>query len=167
MNTSKPTAIYALERMTDLDSTQEFNRYKALSAFYNSRQQMKKAWDHKKARLGEFDRAFKAMLQCAGFSRKKKHAGKSKDQFIFGFGNAAFQFGANTHTSFERFAVLRLQSLGLKVVAVNEYFTFQKCLRCHDFVDSVGVRVKHCSSCVVYFHRDVMAAHNMVNILKN
>ena len=75
---------------------------------------MKNTWDHKKARVGEFDRALKAMLRYAGFSRKKKHAGKSKDQFVFGFGNAAFQFGENTHTSFERFAVQRLQSLGLE-----------------------------------------------------
>ena len=84
---------------------------------------MKKAWDRKKARVGEFDRAFKAMQQCAGFSQKKKHAGKSKEQFIFVFGNAAFQFGANTHTSFETFAVQRLQSMGLKVVALVEIFT--------------------------------------------
>ena len=42
---------------------------------------------------------------------------------FFGFGNAAFQFGANTHSSFERFAVQRLQSLRLTVVAVDEHFT--------------------------------------------
>ena len=87
-------------------------------------------------------------------------------RFINGFGNAAFQFGANPHSSFETFAVQGLQSLGL-TMALDEYFTFQKCPRCHDFVESVGMRVKHCGGCAVYFHRDVMAAHNMVNLLKS
>ena len=80
------------------------------------------------------------MLKCTGFSQKKKHAGESKEHFLFGFGDAAFQFGANTHSSFERFAVQRLQSLGLKVVALDKYFTSQKCPKCHDFLELVGMR---------------------------
>ena len=63
------------------------------------------------------------MERCAGFSQKKKRAEKLKGQVHFSFGNAAFHFGANIHSSFERFAVQRLQSLGLKVVAVDEHFT--------------------------------------------
>ena len=96
------------------------------------------------------------------------HARKCREQFIFEVGNDALQSAANTSLSFEKFAVQCLQSLGLTVVAVEEYYTSQICTKCHDFVDSVGMRVKHCVGCAVYFHRDGMGwQHNIIPILKS
>ena len=52
------------------------------------------------------------------------------------------------------------------VVGVNEYYTSKKCPHCEEFVGQVEIRRLYCSKCKTYFHRDVMAAHNICNIVK-
>ena len=47
---------------------------------------------------------------------------------------------------------------------MNESYTSSKCPRCHNWVKSKSMRVKYCSGCDIHYHRDVMAAENMIHI---
>lgn len=51
---------------------------------------------------------------------------------------------------------------------MNEYFTSKKCPGCKQFVaQTENIRRFYCGSCGKYMHRDIMAGHNMVNILRS
>jgi len=56
--------------------------------------------------------------------------------------------------------------LGYIVVGVNEFYTSKKCPVCEEFVGQVDLRRFYCSKCKAYMHRDVMAGHNMANIVQ-
>jgi hypothetical protein len=58
------------------------------------------------------------------------------------------------------------RALGYIVVGVNEYYTSKKCPVCEDFVGQVDLRRLYCPKCKVFMHRDVMAGHNMCNIIQ-
>ncbi|KAI1320520.1 hypothetical protein EDD11_000482, partial [Mortierella claussenii] len=58
------------------------------------------------------------------------------------------------------------RSLGYLVVGINEYYTSQKCPDCHNFIARVTIRQLYCTRCCHYHHRDVMAAENMVKIVR-
>lgn len=52
------------------------------------------------------------------------------------------------------------------MVGVNEYYTSKKCPVCQDFVGQVEIRRLYCSKCKAYMHRDIMAGHNMCNVIR-
>lgn len=55
--------------------------------------------------------------------------------------------------------------MGYVVVGLDEFYTSKKCPRCTRFVAQVTMRSFYCFGCRIYHHRDVMAAHNMTNIV--
>ncbi|KAG0250483.1 hypothetical protein BG011_008318 [Mortierella polycephala] len=57
-------------------------------------------------------------------------------------------------------------ALGYIVVGVNEYYTSKKCPTCRQFVVQVEIRKLYCKTCKTYMHRDVMAGHNICNIVR-
>ncbi|KAF9990403.1 hypothetical protein BGZ75_001885, partial [Mortierella antarctica] len=59
------------------------------------------------------------------------------------------------------------RSLGYIVVGVNEYYTSKKCPTCENFVGQVNIRRLYCKHCRTYLHRDVMAGHNIGNIVRS
>ncbi|KAG0241900.1 hypothetical protein BGX31_000757, partial [Mortierella sp. GBA43] len=59
------------------------------------------------------------------------------------------------------------RALGYLVIGVNEFYTSKKCPTCQQFVaQTESIRRLYCSHCKKYMHRDVMAANNIVNILR-
>lgn len=56
--------------------------------------------------------------------------------------------------------------MGYIVVGVNEYYTSKRCPICHEFVGQVDIRQLYCPTCGAKMHRDVMAGHNMCNIIQ-
>lgn len=51
---------------------------------------------------------------------------------------------------------------------MNEYYTSKKCPKCQQFVaQTESIRRLYCGHCKKYMHRDVMAANNIVNILRS
>ncbi|KAF9983081.1 hypothetical protein BGZ80_007462, partial [Entomortierella chlamydospora] len=59
-----------------------------------------------------------------------------------------------------------VRSLGYIVVGLNEFYTSKKCPNCEQFVAQVTIRQLFCPQCCKYYHRDVMAAQNMSNIVQ-
>jgi hypothetical protein len=60
-----------------------------------------------------------------------------------------------------KYFIKKAKPLGLPMLGVDEYFTSQKCVRCHDFTQSMSMKAKQCVKCKVVFHRDILAADNM------
>ncbi|KAF9923642.1 hypothetical protein BGZ65_008753, partial [Modicella reniformis] len=60
-----------------------------------------------------------------------------------------------------------LRSIGYIVIGVNEYFTSKKCPVCEDWVGQVDLRRHYCQNCKTRIHRDVMAGHNIANIVRS
>lgn len=52
------------------------------------------------------------------------------------------------------------------MVGVNEYYTSKKCPICNNFVGQVDIRRLYCSECKTFMHRDVMAGHNICNVIQ-
>ncbi|KAF9212845.1 hypothetical protein BGZ59_006252, partial [Podila verticillata] len=52
------------------------------------------------------------------------------------------------------------------VVGVNEFYTSKKCPMCLEFVYQMDIRRLYCKSCESFTHRDVMAGHNICNIMQ-
>ncbi|KAI3657436.1 hypothetical protein MP638_006717 [Amoeboaphelidium occidentale] len=96
----------------------------------------------------------------------RKVSTKCRRNYIFAVGSSDVQGSDNIHTAFGTYLVKKLQSLGYVVVTVDEYFTSQKCPRCYSQSEAVCMRVKYCRTCHQYFHRDVMAGENMINIVR-
>lgn len=54
------------------------------------------------------------------------------------------------------------------MLGVNEYYTSKKCPKCEKFVGQPrNIRRSYCRDCQKYIHRDGMAGHNMVNVLRS
>ena len=140
------------------------SRYHQLSTFYNSRAMLKRRWDHEKARKGEFDRATHALLRMVGGSIRERCP--PNKAVLIGLGAGDFDSAKSSlHTVFEEYFVRKVRSLGYLVVWMDEYFTSQKCPCCHGFTEFINMRLKFCRTCGKMYHRDLMAAENMVNIL--
>ncbi|KAF9995069.1 hypothetical protein BGZ80_003167 [Entomortierella chlamydospora] len=65
-----------------------------------------------------------------------------------------------------------VRSFDYLVTGVNEFYTSKMCPNCErsgthptDFVGSITIRQLFCEGCKTYFHRDEMAASNMVNAI--
>ena len=79
------------------------------------------------------------------------------------------KIGHGTWSSYETYLVDRLRCLGHTVILRWEHNTSQMCPRkeCnHSRMEDqgVGIRVKYCRSCHIFYHRDVVAAQNNVVI---
>ncbi|KAF9312902.1 hypothetical protein BG003_005821 [Podila horticola] len=65
--------------------------------------------------------------------------------------------------------ILTARGLGYVVLGIDEYYTSRRCPSCkcsgsdaQDFVGYIGFRRTYCPSCHTWFHRDLLAASNMV-----
>lgn len=52
------------------------------------------------------------------------------------------------------------------MVGVNEYYTSKKCPVCFEFVYQVNICHLYCKTCESFIHHDVMAGHNICNIIQ-
>jgi transposase len=86
---------------------------------------------------------------------------KKKQRIYVGIGTGDFDATGLLHISFLKYFVRKAKPLGMTILGVDEYFTSQKCVRCHEFTESLSMRAKKCSKCNVVFHRDILAADNM------
>ena len=94
---------------------------------------------------------------------------KARSNVIFGIGSSPLKGQAGP---FVEYLVAQLKARGYRnIFYVKEGYTSQKCPHCGHQV--VGVkdthrRVKCCNTCdpKVYHHRDIMAGHNIANILE-
>ena len=59
-----------------------------------------------------------------------------------------------------------MRSLGYIVVGVNKYYTSKKCPVCKKFMTQVEIRRLYCPHCKVFMHREVMAGHNIANVVR-
>ncbi|KAI3653511.1 hypothetical protein MP228_001458 [Amoeboaphelidium protococcarum] len=135
--------------------------YQQLRSYYSSEIRQKRHWDFKKAQRAEFDRATNAILKMVDASVFQK----SNGQVVFGIGNAQFDSKQTIHLSFQRHFVQKVKSLGYPVVFLNEYLTSQKAPCCGCVCESFGMRIKYCRNCHKFYHRDIMAAENLTQVL--
>ena len=77
-----------------------------------------------------------------------------------------FESSKSRHVMFVRYLIRKLRPLGYTIVGVNEYFTSKKCPFCEEFVEMHAMRRLYCRRCNTWFHKDVLAADNMVNIVR-
>ncbi|KAG0292157.1 hypothetical protein BGZ96_004453 [Linnemannia gamsii] len=73
---------------------------------------------------------------------------------------------SSLHSTFLSFFIELARSLNYIVVGINEYYSSKKCPDCQEFVAQVTLRQVYCTHCKRYYHRDVMAAENMCNIVQ-
>ncbi|KAF9176568.1 hypothetical protein BGZ51_000312, partial [Haplosporangium sp. Z 767] len=57
------------------------------------------------------------------------------------------------------------RSLGYIVVGINEFYTSKKCPACEGFEGQANIRRLRCPIWETNIHRDVMAGHNITNIV--
>ncbi|KAG0195786.1 hypothetical protein BGX28_000635, partial [Mortierella sp. GBA30] len=156
----------------DFDSyVQHRQAYKdELDNFYNSnnfRFKRRKMYA-RAARKEEYYRLTDALLRMVGGSIGAKK--KDEDKVVIGIGLGDFQSTSRLSSldgTFMGYFIQKARSLGYLVVGVNEYYTSQKCPTCQKFIARPrNIRRSYCDHCRKYAHRDVMASHNMVNIMR-
>jgi hypothetical protein len=138
--------------------------YLKLREFYSSMKMKRKLWDFKKAQRAEFDRGVDAILRMVDVENRSRGDDR---KVVFALGNADFQSKKSVHVSFENYFIAKVRSLGYKVVFVDEYYTSQKAPCCGNQTEFFGFRVKYCRNCHKFFHRDVMAGENTVNVARS
>jgi hypothetical protein len=138
--------------------------YMNLRSFYGSKKFKKAKWDMKKAQRAEYDRGVNSIL--AMVDQDDRQRGDDKN-IVFALGNAEFDSKKTAHKSFEQYFVTKVRSLGYKVLYVNEYLTSQMAPCCGRKTESFGLRVKYCRHCHKFYHRDILAAQNMVSIARS
>ncbi|KAF8923272.1 hypothetical protein BGZ58_003142, partial [Dissophora ornata] len=120
------------------------------------------------ARKEEYYRLTDALLRMVGGSIGAKK--KDEDKVIIGIGLGDFKSTSRLSSldgSFMGCFIQKARSLGYLVLSVNEYYTSQKCPTCQKFIARPGnIGRSYCGHCKKYAHRDVMASHNMVNIMR-
>ncbi|GJJ75410.1 putative transposase [Entomortierella parvispora] len=140
-----------------------------LNSFYNGNNHIFKShnFDQRRARMEEFKTIANSILKLIGGSVGAKR--RADRMVVIGIGLG--EFGSNNrlsslHESFLAYFINLLRSLGYIVVGINEYYTSKKCPVCHQFVSQVNIRRLFCRGCGVPMHRDIMAADNMCNVVK-
>ncbi|KAF9150146.1 hypothetical protein DFQ26_001677, partial [Actinomortierella ambigua] len=142
----------------------------ALDNFYNGNDHKFKRhkWLAKAARAEEFSRLADGLLNMVGGTIRAKK--KDDDKVVIGIGLGRFQPSfrlASLDQSFMAYFVKKARALGYLVLGVNEYYTSKKCPKCENFIGQPkNIRRAYCSECAKYLHRDGMAGHNIVNILR-
>jgi Zn finger protein HypA/HybF involved in hydrogenase expression len=154
---------------TQKDPNETFNEFharmmyrdKLLYDFYNSKLIQKKKWQYEKAYDSIFDKIINQLIVMAG---GRSHVKAAIDAPWFIIGDAQFNTDNSLHSVFQDKLVKKLLGLGYVIKTVNESYTSCKCPRCHHQVEFKSMRIKYCRNCNIHYHRDVMAAENMVHI---
>ncbi|KAG0317269.1 hypothetical protein BGZ99_006411 [Dissophora globulifera] len=144
------------------------NARERFDVFYNTNNSVKKRqWDARKAHDAEFRIITERLLNVVGGSISRQRDEHNK--VVIGVGLGQFSGRkrlSSLHTAFQSFFVKKARSLGYVVVGVNEYYTSKKCPKCQNFVGQVEIRRLYCKTCKTYMHRDVMAGHNICNVVR-
>ncbi|KAF9130560.1 hypothetical protein BG015_003986 [Linnemannia schmuckeri] len=125
-------------------------------------------WDLERAKHAEYQILAEGLLNVVGSLGRRIEDNKDKDPILIGVGLG--QFSSNSklsslHSTFLSYFIRMVRSLGYVVVGINEYYTLKKCSRCTGFIAQVTLRRFYCYGCKRYYHRDVMAAQNMCEIV--
>ncbi|KAF9284831.1 hypothetical protein BGZ88_009765 [Linnemannia elongata] len=129
----------------------------------------KHSWDMERAKFAEYQALAERLLNVVGGSLGRRiEENEDKDPILIGVGLG--QFSSNTklsslHSTFLSYFVKTVRSLGYVVVGINEYYTSKKCPRCTAFIAQVTLRRFYCYECKRYYHRDVLAAQNMCEVV--
>ncbi|KAF9536710.1 hypothetical protein EC957_009925, partial [Mortierella hygrophila] len=129
----------------------------------------KHGWDAERAKHAEYQALAERLLNVVGGSLGRRvEDNEDKDPILIGVGLG--QFSSNSrlsslHSTFLSYFITTVRSLGYVVVGINEYYTSKKCPRCTEFIAQVTLRRFYCYECKRYYHRDVMAAQNMCEIV--
>ncbi|KAG0273526.1 hypothetical protein BGZ95_010671 [Linnemannia exigua] len=141
-----------------------------LNKFYNDRRFRFKKFKRmsQKARQREFEHLADSLLRMVGGSIGEKK--KEEDKVVIGVGMGRFSSSSrlsSLHGTFEAYFINKARSLGYLVVGVHEFYSSKKCPKCEQFVgQNESIRRLYCYHCKKNMHRDVMAGHNIVNILR-
>ncbi|KAF8941741.1 hypothetical protein BGZ47_007241 [Haplosporangium gracile] len=124
-----------------------------LDNFYNGKQFRYKRYKRmsKEARAEEFHRLADSLLRMVGDSIGER---KEEDKVVIEMGVGRFTSTSrlsSLHGTFESFFIQKARTLGYLIVGVHKYYTSKRCP----------------NRCKKYMHRDIMAGHNIVNILRS
>ncbi|KAI7818129.1 hypothetical protein BC939DRAFT_299299 [Gamsiella multidivaricata] len=130
-------------------------------------------WDLKKARDAEDRITIEAILKLVKEDNQEKAVPTNKVLWGVGLGKFGTSSGLTSlHGTFSAKLISALRTRSHAVVGINEYYASQKCpfnspvgpsRKCdHGFVERVNMRSMYCLACQMPFHRDSMAAQNMV-----
>lgn len=167
LENQKDDSVYENESLLGgkLDLADFVNVHSNLSKFYNSDKLAQRRHHTKAAHRSEWDKAVHQILTTvdgACYSRARNQP------VFFGIGSSQIKGQAGP---FVRHLVKKLRSLDYaNIFYVEEPYTSQKCCRCEsqtDMVKDTCYRVKHCNSCSLYHHRDILAGHNIAKILQS
>ncbi|TPX35602.1 hypothetical protein SeMB42_g07162 [Synchytrium endobioticum] len=172
LEANKPEAICTAEwecTKSDQETWAVFLRrfvtsYDIARAYYSTKKYKRKRWDADKAKRGELDRVLEGIVNMVGESMGHKLSGGKKVIVAIGMGD--FSSTKSCHVMFTRYLIRKLRPLGYTIVGVNEYYTSKKCPCCTEFVEMPAMRRLYCRHCNKWYHRDVMAADNMVNVVR-
>ncbi|KAF9988784.1 hypothetical protein BGZ79_005084, partial [Entomortierella chlamydospora] len=154
-----------IEYFQELEQAQDH-----LDAFYNGNNLLYKRhlWDAKRAKKEEFRTVANRLLNAIGGSVGRQRA--QEDNVVIGIGLGQFKSSSgltSLHETFLAYFVNLARSLNYIVVGINEFYTSKKCPICTEFVCQVNIRRLYCRNCQSFIHRDIMAAHNMCNIVRS
>ncbi|TPX44852.1 hypothetical protein SeLEV6574_g04251 [Synchytrium endobioticum] len=171
LEADKPEAIYSAERdctKSDQETWPVFlqrfvTSYDIAHTYYSSTKYKRKRWDADNAKRGELDRVLEGIVNMVDESMGHKLSDGKKVIVAIGMGD--FSSTQSRHGMFIRY-LIQLRPLGYAIVGVNEYFTSKKCPCCQEFVEMPTMKRLYCRGCNKWYHRDVMAADNMVSIVR-
>ncbi|TPX49823.1 hypothetical protein SeMB42_g02460 [Synchytrium endobioticum] len=138
--------------------------YDIARAYFGTNKCKRKRWDADKAKRGELDRVLEGIVNMVDESMGHKLSGNKKVIVAIGIGD--FSSAKSRHVMFIRYLIRKLRPLGIYHCGVNEYYTSKKCPCCQEFVEMPAMRRLYCRRCNKWYHRDVMAADNMVNLVR-
>ncbi|TPX34430.1 hypothetical protein SeMB42_g07322 [Synchytrium endobioticum] len=138
--------------------------YDIARAYCSTEKYKRKRWDADKAKRGELDRVLEGIVEMVGESMGHKLSGDK--QVIVAIGMGDFSSTKSRHVMFIKYLIRKLRPLGYTIVGVNEYYKSKKCPCCTEFVEMPTMRRLYCRGCNKWHHRDLMAAGNMVNIVR-
>ncbi|TPX45664.1 hypothetical protein SeLEV6574_g03740 [Synchytrium endobioticum] len=172
LEADRPEAICTAERectKSDQETWAVFLRrfvtsYDIARAYYSTKKYKRKRWDADKAKRSELDRVLEGIVNMVDESMGRKLSGGKKVIVAIGMGD--FSSTKSRHVMFIRYLIRKLRPLGYTIVGLNEYYTSKKCPCCEEFVEMPAMRRLYCRRCNKWYHRDVMAADNMVNIVR-
>ncbi|TPX40187.1 hypothetical protein SeMB42_g06106 [Synchytrium endobioticum] len=158
-----PKLMDALLNLGKQAMTPQSQAAKDARTYYSSKKYKRKRWDADKAKRGELDRVLEGIVNMVDESMGHKLSDGKKVIVAIGMGD--FSSTQSRHGMFIRY-LIQLRPLGYAIVGVNEYFTSKKCPCCQEFVEMPTMKRLYCRGCNKWYHRDVMAADNMVNIVR-
>ncbi|TPX39093.1 hypothetical protein SeMB42_g06475 [Synchytrium endobioticum] len=168
LEANKPEEIFAAEReftKSDQETWAGFlerfvTSYDIARTYYSSTKYKRKQWDADKAKRGELARVLEGIVNMVDESIGYKLSGNKK--VIVAIGMSDFSSAKSRHVMFTRYLIRKLRPLRYTIVGVKEYYTSKKCPCCQEFAEMPAMRRLYCRRCNKWYHRDVMAADNIV-----